>query len=105
MVIVDKFNKECKISDVAIPGDTCSRITSKEDEKVEKYEELRQEIIRMWQLTKVDVVPIVVGALGAVTDRIDQWIERMGIEVRVEHLQKTVLLGTARILRKHLNAS
>ena len=57
----------------------------------------------MWELRKVEVVPIVVGALGAVTENIEKWIKKLGITVRLEHLQKTALLGTARIIRRHLN--
>ena len=57
----------------------------------------------MWQLKKAEVVPIVVGALGAVTPNIERWLKKLKLKVRVEHLQKTALLGTARILRRHLN--
>lgn len=57
----------------------------------------------LWELRKVEVVPIVVGALGAVTENIEKWIKNLGITVRLEHLQKTALLGTARIIRRHLN--
>ena len=39
---------------------------------------------------------IIIGA--AYTD-LEKWIKKIGIEVREEHLQKTALLGTARILR------
>ena len=39
----------------------------KEQEKVEKYQELKREIGRIWKMKKVQVVPVVVGALGSVT--------------------------------------
>uniref|UniRef100_A0A1X7T5M9 Uncharacterized protein n=1 Tax=Amphimedon queenslandica TaxID=400682 RepID=A0A1X7T5M9_AMPQE len=61
-------------------------------------------MIKTWKLKKVEVVPVVVGALGAVTNNFERWIKKLGIKVRVEHLQKTALLGTARILRKHMSA-
>ena len=53
-------------------------------------------------MKKVEVIPIVVGALGAVSKKLDKWIEKLGIHIRIELLQKTTLLGTARILRKKL---
>ena len=56
----------------------------------------------MWTMKKVEVIPIVVGALGAVSKKLDKWIEKLGIHIRIELLQKTALLGTARILRKSL---
>ena len=102
IVVVEKVGRRCFIIDVAIPGD--KRIAAKEEEKVEKYQELRQEILRMWEMKKVEVVPIVVGALGAITCDIGKWLKKLEIKVRVEHLQKTALLGTARILRLLLNA-
>ena len=49
---------------------------------------------------KVTVIPIVVNALGTVSKDLENYIEQLGITIRLEHLQKTALLGTARILRK-----
>ena len=38
------------------------------EEKIEKYQDLRREIAKLWS-TKTSVVPIVVGALGTVTKK------------------------------------
>ena len=48
------------------------------------------------------VVPVVIGALGSVIKEFDRWIEKLGITFNVGVVQKTALLGTARILRKVL---
>jgi calcium-sensing receptor len=48
---------------------------------------------------KVELIPIVVVALGAVSNKLYNWIEKLGIHIRIELLQKTALLGKARILR------
>ena len=48
----------------------------------------------------VDVPPVVVGALKSVTKKLGQWIEKMRVKVRGGVLQKTTLLGTARIVRR-----
>ena len=71
----------------------------KELEKINKYKLLKDEIARLWNVRKVTVIPIVVGALGAITTRFEKFVMEAGIELRVEHVQKTALLGTARILR------
>lgn len=95
---------QCFIVDAAIPGDC--RIVSKEEEKVEKYQELHQEMIRMWKLRKVEVVPIVVGALGAVTKNFERWLKMLDkslTETSAEDMQHCCGC-TARILRRHLNA-
>ena len=77
-------------------------IEEKENEKIEKYENLRREMKQIWNLKSVHVIPVVIGALGAITGRFHSWIKSIGIEVRVEDLQKTALLGTSKILRKVL---
>ena len=86
------------IIDVAVPGD--SRVHEKEIEKVEKYQNLKIELKRLWSLKKSEVIPVVVGALGCVSKDFKGWIEKLGIEVNLGTIQKTALLGTARILRK-----
>ena len=45
-----------------------------------------------------------VGALGAVSKRLDTWLDKLGITINTGLLQKTTLLGTARILRKVLES-
>jgi len=64
VVVVDREKKTCNIIDIAVPVD--AGIVEKEKEKVEKYQDLRREVLRLWNV-KAKVVPIVVGALGAVT--------------------------------------
>ena len=56
----------------------------------------------MWGIKKVIVIPIVVGALGAVSKELDKCMEKIGITLNIGHLQNTAILGTARILRKVL---
>ena len=83
--------------DVLIPGDF--RVCEKEIEKIDKYKPLKDEIARLWAMQKVTIIPIVVGALGAITNRFGKFMKEIGIDIRIEHVQKTALLGTARLLR------
>ena len=50
----------------------------KEGEKLEKYQELKREIKNIWGIIHVEVVPIVVGALGGVSKRLDRWLTKLG---------------------------
>ena len=50
----------------------------------------------------VEVVPTVIGALGCVRKECDGCIEKIGIRNNVGVMQKTTLLGNARILREML---
>ena len=54
-------------------------------------------------LRQVEVVPVVVGALGTVSTKLQEFLEKIGIVIPVEVLQKTALLGTARIRRSVLD--
>ena len=49
------------------------------------------------------VVPVVIGALGTVSDMFDQHMEKLGTTIRLEVIQKTALLGTTRLLRNVLS--
>ena len=54
-------------------------------------------------MKKVVVIPIVVRALGFITTKSEKYIESLGIDIRIQHVQKSALLGTARIIRKVLS--
>ena len=61
-----------------------------------------RKIGRLWKLQIVEVVPVVIETLESVTKEFDEWIEKLGITNNVGVMQKTVLFGTAKILRKVL---
>ena len=60
-------------------------------------------IAKIWHMRKVSAVPVVIGALGAVSVNFNEYMKRIGVKVRLEVIQKTALLGTAKILRKVLS--
>ena len=97
IVVVDKQRREVKIIDVAIPGDV--RVCEKELEKIDKYKPLKDEIARLWEMQRVTIIPIVVRTLGAITNQFGKFMQEIGIYIRIEHVQKIALLGTARLLR------
>ena len=51
---------------------------------------------------KVTIVPIVISALGTITKRLLKGLEDFEVGGRVETIQTTALLRTARILRRVL---
>ena len=101
IAFVDKKKREIKILDVAVPGD--GRVKDKELEKIEKYQLLKEEVGRIWGMKKVKVIPVVIGALGAISDKFDKHTEEIGVQIRLQVIQKTALLDTARILRNVLS--
>ena len=51
---------------------------------------------------KATVVPVVIGALGAVTPTLEKWLQQIPGETSDISLQKSAVLGTAKILRRTL---
>ena len=99
LVVVDKKDRSCKIIDFVVPGD--SRIEEKEKDKIEKYQDLGKELQKIWNVI-VKIIPLVVGSLGAIPKQFGDRLKQIGITAGKAQVQKTVLLGTARILRKVL---
>ena len=73
------------------------RIYLKESEKKDEYLDLAWEFKKLWN-RKVTIVPIVIGALGTTTKGLLKGLEDLEIGGRVETIQTTPLLRTARIL-------
>jgi len=63
---------------------------------------LKREIGKLWGIRQQEVVLAVVGAYRAVSRRLDRCLDKLGIIIRRGLMQKTALLGAARILRKLL---
>ncbi|TWW69251.1 hypothetical protein D4764_18G0000570 [Takifugu flavidus] len=99
IVVVDKHEETVVVIDVAIPND--SNIRKKEHEKLEKYQGLKEEMERMWGM-KATVVPVVIGTLGAVTPNLSRWLQQIPGTTSEISVQKSAVLGTAKILRRTL---
>ena len=89
-LIIDKSEENCQIIDVAIPED--GRVRAKEDEKVEKYQDLAREV-RKIRGVRTKVIPIVVGALGTKPLRLKENLRTIGEDTAMELIQRSVLLG------------
>ena len=89
----------CKIIDFAVPAD--HRIKQKECEKKDKYLDLASELKNLWNM-KVTIIPTVIGAFGTVAKRLLKELEDLEVGGRVETIQSTTLLKTARKLRRVL---
>ena len=85
--------------DFAVPAD--HRVKLRECEKKDKYSDLAWEFKKLWNM-KVIFIPIVIGALGTVSKGLVQGLKGLEIRGLVETIQTTVLLRSARILRRVL---
>ena len=97
------MKEELQLIDVACTRD--KNVEDKEIEKVNKYQDLKIELQRIWE-TSVIVVPVVLGVLGATSNNLNKYLLKLKInDIKVTTVQKTLLLKTANILRRHLGIS
>ena len=54
---------------------------------------------KIWNV-KVKIIPLIVGSSGAIPKQFANRLKQTGITVGTAQVQKAVLVGTARILRK-----
>ena len=99
MMITNKKKRTCKKVDFAVPAD--HRIKQKECKKKDKYLDLARELKNLWNM-QVTIISIVIGAFGTVTKGLLKGLEDLEVGGRVETIQTTALLRTARILRRVL---
>ena len=88
-----------KIVDFDFPAD--HRIKLKECEKSDNYVDLARNLKKLWNM-QVTITQIVIGAIGTVIKGLLKGLEDLEVGGRVETIQKTALLRTARILRRVL---
>ena len=99
VIIINKKKRTCWIVDFAVPAD--HRVKLKENQKKDKYFDLDWELKKLWNMKKT-VILIVIGALGTVGKGLIRGLEDLGIRGRVETIQTTALLRSARILKRFL---
>ena len=98
IAIVNKMEKTVIIIDDAVPGD--KRIIDKEKENIEKYQNLEREILRLWNLKKIDVIPVVLGALGSVIKNFEKYVDKIEIKVDLHAAQKKHIIRDSKNIEK-----
>ena len=101
IIINNNNNKKrtCTNVDLAVQAD--HKVKLKENEKKDKYLGFSRELKKVWNM-KVTIIQIVIGALGIGTKGLVKGQEGFEIKERMETIQTTALLRSARILRRVL---
>ena len=99
------YKKELReiILDIIIPWD--DNIRKARAEKVLKYQELDQELKRMYRLTRAEVLPVVISCNGLVDNLLTHNLQQLEIEnpkTTIILMQKAVLLATCATIRRVL---
>jgi len=99
IIIRDNVKGTCMLIDVAISG--VRNVIKKEADKILKRKDLTIEIQSMWNV-KTKVIPVIIGTTGTISKSFRKYVNNVPRKHEVKELQKTAILGTARILRKVL---
>lgn len=103
IIIINKISKTGIIIDINCPND--SNVCRNEKEKCMKYTDLKIELERIWD-THFEIIPIVIGCLGATSKSITQFIQRLGLrKEEISQLQEMTLLSSCHILRRYITQS
>ena len=78
LILVDKTVNKVSLIDVLVPWD--SRVEQKEQEKRDKYQDLRIELRRLWD-KPVEIVPLIIRALGTIPKPLKRNLEELGADV------------------------
>ena len=85
---------------MSVPSD--KNVSSKTFEKLSKYKDLEIEIGTMWHL-RARTIPVVIGTLGLVKKRTEDFLDKIPGNSSLQEIQKIVLSGTAHVLRRALS--
>ena len=77
-------------------------VVKKEKEKIDKYSPLADEVRKMHGVA-TKIVPIVVGVLGVVTEKLPGYLREPEVPDVLGGLQMSAIIGTTVILRKVLS--
>jgi len=75
IIVVDKDNKRALLIDIALHAD--ARVEEKEQEKMDRYQDLARELKRLWKV-QTKVILIVAGALGTGTIGLENKLKKAG---------------------------
>ena len=101
-------NRTCKIVDFAVPADQRIKLKESESESEKKVKRRTSTSAllgnlkkKLWNM-KVTIILIMIGAFCTVTKGLLKGLEDLEVRGRVETIQTTALLRTARILKRVL---
>lgn len=102
MIIIDKEMKMCTIIDFSIPLD--DNLARANRDKMEKYQQLADEIRDMWEMQGIVIRPLIISANGIIHKNVTKHLAHLQVKQEVvSWMQKAVVLGTTAIVRRVLS--
>ena len=99
ITVLDRVAQRWTFVDFSVPWN--KNVVRKEDEKINNYSPLVKEITKLHQVS-AKVVLLVVGCLGVVSCRLEQYLKELGIPDVLGGMQTSAVVGTTQIVQKIL---
>ena len=96
ITIKEKDAREWYFLHVTVSQEHC--VTVRKNKKVDNYLELAEKA-RTERHVKVEIIPIVIGAMGTILKQLKNFISTLGIPSIIGRARTSVLIGTGRTLR------
>ena len=105
ITIWDTQKKICQIVEVSVPLDM--NLSQVREDKESKYLPLISQMQQMYNNYKIEVIPVLVGALASIPHGLKQNLQRIGIDkARIEtvtqRIQKAALIGSIKVCKTAL---
>jgi len=97
----DKKNKEAKIIEVSVPNDF--GLNRAERHKVNKYQDLKNDLRQTLKLETIDIIPVIVGATGLIKTNLKSYLRDIPGSPSVEDIQMCAITGTVSIIKRALS--
>lgn len=52
----------------------------KKREEIDRYYDFKYDVKSLWECNKVNIIPVIVGALGVILRSVEGWLENIGIK-------------------------
>ena len=94
--------KKCLIIDICVPLDV--NVAREEKEKCDRYVILASRLQRLYPQYKYEIVPIVIGSTGYVSNNLQKYIEQCGFDKKkatsiIPMLQRKALRGSLKVVK------
>ena len=100
IVIWNKVKKTTHIIEVTVPNDY--GLNRAERTKINKYQDLKNDLKRTWSLKEISIIPVVVGATGVIKKNLKEYLKSIPGNPSVYEVQTSAITGTVAILKRAL---
>ena len=100
MVLRNKKQNKSMLNEVSVPREF--GLNNAEIKKMTKYQDLKNEVKRSWNLKRSKIVPVIIGATGMMTKNLIEILKTIPGNITTNELQLEAVRGSATILKRVL---